>query len=664
MKKWMAGVLAAVLCLQGGLSQSVFAQAKTLTLEGACNMAIDESYDIQMVNMNMAQKRIELKQALDGIQDTRKKESTIRFSLLLNIKFPEKHGMPKEIELLTKVPKIENEIKVLQKQVQHEKLAAQTKAEQAYYDVLDKAHGMSVTAMRIAEYKSLLKQVEAQYRMGNGKKTDVEYVENQLRAYENAQQKNITADNTAKRKLSRIINRDVELGYTFQEAFVRLNVNRNELDGLIDFAMKNDFELMRVIEKRKTAEKALDTIMGIYKNRYGSLVQSIENYIQSHEGKNINYDDFVLQYNQVLVNIDSKWDGSYSIPLIFFVLKIPKEWFKGEYDGTRYMEDQKYAIFVSLVERDKARKEEKEAIAALEEKIRDGYGTLKSLEISISAAEESLSVAKTNLQHMLRDNKLGLLDFVTVESAKADVYEKEQALYAMNVEYVKQVSAFNLLTAGYVNHQLNRFTPPAEESFEGAKSQLEGASWYVKNNLTDFNFTFGVNIPQDYQLQYYQLFYNGMPVGGKVDVQEELVHAAITYEDTQALEVRFFQGQSHVYSAQIVGDGFSGPLNLFAVTANQGGTWQLLPVDGLREKLVLSVDESFDYDTAILKSGDVVIGTIQKGETFTTLNVYFHPVENLFLQLQKDGQTTATLLFVVDGEGNGLLKKEGGAGVA
>lgn len=103
-----------------------------LTLQDIRTLAIENSTGLQNTKIDLVKKQIELRQAKEGIADIIKKESTIRFSLLFNIKFPEKHGMPKEIELLTKIPEIENDIKVLNEKKNSEALKSQTTAEQAY----------------------------------------------------------------------------------------------------------------------------------------------------------------------------------------------------------------------------------------------------------------------------------------------------------------------------------------------------------------------------------------------------------------------------------------------------------------------------------------------------------------------------------------------------
>lgn len=288
-----------------------------ITIDKARNMAMENSDGYQSASIDLVKKRIELRQAKEAIQDTRKNESTVRFSLLFNIKFPEKHGMPKEIELLTKVPQIENEITILGKKKAYERLSSQTKAEQAFYDVLLAAHKEEYTDSRLDDYKNVLSKVEKQVLMGTGKASDKDYIQSNIDALKNQKERNATSFDNKKYALGRLIGADIKLGYTFQENLSDLSISRRQLQEVTDYAVKNDFELFQAVQNRRLAENETETVLGIYKSRYGGYVSDVESYIRSHEGKTINYEDFISKYETTLYNIDSPWYGDYVIRIIF-----------------------------------------------------------------------------------------------------------------------------------------------------------------------------------------------------------------------------------------------------------------------------------------------------------------------------------------------------------
>ncbi len=93
--------------------EPVFA-ATRISLDKAIQLAIHNSDALEEIKLDLLKKIIwKRQQAVEGLRDIRKKESTVRFSLLFSISFPEKHAMPKEIELIMKIPKIDHEIDIL-----------------------------------------------------------------------------------------------------------------------------------------------------------------------------------------------------------------------------------------------------------------------------------------------------------------------------------------------------------------------------------------------------------------------------------------------------------------------------------------------------------------------------------------------------------------------
>lgn len=641
-----------------------------ITIDKARNMAMENSDGYQSASIDLVKKRIELRQAKEAIQDTRKNESAVRFSLLFNIKFPEKHGMPKEIELLTKVPQIENEITILGKKKAYERLSSQTKAEQAFYDVLLAAHKEEYTDSRLGDYKNVLSKVEKQALMGTGKASDKDYIQANIDALKNQKERNATSFDNKKYALGRLIGADIKLGYTFQENISNLSISRRQLQEVIDYAVKNDFELFQAAQNRKLAENETETALGIYKSRYGGYVSDVESYIRSHEGKTINYEDFISKYETTLYNIDSPWYGDYVIRIIFFKIRIPKEWFKGEYSGTRYMEDEKYALFTSLVERDKARKEEQRVKESLIDSIKNSYEMLKSSEASIREAEENIQKQQIYYEKQLNENRMGVLDFIDLESTRESLYSQQESLYELKVDYAKSLSSFNLDTSGYINKILGTGDIP-EQEYNAGVSVKGKALWYVKTNITDYNFIFGVNISEDYDVDEYRLYYGDMPVGNRVSIDEETVHSALTYQDTEVLKAVFYKGGAPAYEALFEGDNYEGELYMVELaegvnTNPQGdggkrqGVWSIVDLNSLKCEFSVDVNESYDFDRYEVYNDNVLIGSIEKNQKLTLLKIYFNPIDNVHIRLTKKGIETAVLYLEQGADGNILVIKDGG----
>lgn len=653
-------MLIVVLCSTSVFSE-VMAADRILTLEEIRTLAIENSAGVQNTKIDLVKKQIELRQAKEGIADTIKKESTIRFSLLFNIKFPEKHGMPKEIELLTKVPEIENDITILNEKKKGEALKSQTAAEQAYYDVLLAQHKEEAIVKQLEQMEQSQYVMDKQVKLAKAKRSDLEYIQDNIISLQKEREQNIISQNEKQLKLAALLGKDDFLGCTVSEQIQQTYFDRQQLQQILNYALENDFELYQKRQNRILAEKETDVVMGIYKNVYSKYMAEVESYIKSHENTKIDYEQFIARYQNTLDNIDSPWYGSYVINLIFFKIYIPKEWFKGEYSGTRYMEDEKYQLFLTLVERDKAIEEEKQAQKQLEQTIQTAYTTLKTMQSSIQQMEQNLAQNEIRYNKSLEDNKKGIVSFTELESARQSLFQQQEALYETKIDYAKSLSTFNSQTAGYVNYFLG-IAQSNQEEYEMGQSVMDTATWHIKNNITDYNFMFSVVVPEEYGVDSYQLYYEDVAVGEKTPISETLTHLSVTYGDTTILTVNFYKGNQLKYTAEIEGLYYDGTLNMKPASGTiqtqqkqyeQVGKWNIQQSDSVRYAFFITTQQ-YQYDSYDLMIDNTIIGTAKKGEIIVALHLYFQPITHLKVRLKKEGRELAILYL----EENGTLYKK------
>ncbi len=659
-KKICALMLIVVLCSTSVFSE-VMAADRILTLEEIRTLAIENSTGVQNTKIDLVKKQIELRQAKEGIADTIKKESTIRFSLLFNIKFPEKHGMPKEIELLTKVPEIENDITILNEKKKSEALKSQTAAEQAYYDVLLAQHKEEAIVKQLEQMEQSQYVMDKQVKLAKAKRSDLEYIQDNIISLQKEREQNIISQNEKQLKLAALLGKDDFLGCTVSEQIQQTYFDRQQLQQILNYALENDFELYQKRQNRILAEKETDVVMGIYKNVYSKYMTEVESYIKSHKNTKIDYEQFISRYQNTLDNIDSPWYGSYVINLIFFKIYIPKEWFKGEYSGTRYMEDEKYQLFLTLVERDKAIEEEKQAQKQLEQTIQTAYTTLKTMQSSIQQMEQNLAQNEIRYNKSLEDNKKGIVSFTELESVRQSLFQQQEALYETKIDYAKSLSTFNSQTAGYVNYFLG-IAQSNQEEYEMGQSVMDTATWHIKNNITDYNFMFSVVVPEEYGVDSYQLYYEDVAVGEKTPISETLTHLSVTYGDTTILTVNFYKGNQLKYTAEIEGLYYDGTLNMKPASGTiqtqqkqyeQVGKWNIQQSDSVRYAFFITTQQ-YQYDSYDLMIDNTIIGTAKKGEIIVALHLYFQPITHLKVRLKKEGRELAILYL----EENGTLYKK------
>ena len=498
-------------------------------------------------------------------------------------------------------------------------------------------------------------------KLAKAKRSDLEYIQDNIISLQKEREQNIMSQNEKQLKLAALLGKDDFLGCTVSEQIQQTYFDRQQLQQILNYALENDFELYQKRQNRILAEKETDVVMGIYKNVYSKYMTEVESYIKSHKNTKIDYEQFISRYQNTLDNIDSPWYGSYVINLIFFKIYIPKEWFKGEYSGTRYMEDEKYQLFLTLVERDKAIEEEKQAQKQLEQTIQTAYTTLKTMQSSIQQMEQNLAQNEIRYNKSLEDNKKGIVSFTELESVRQSLFQQQEALYETKIDYAKSLSTFNSQTAGYVNYFLG-IAQSNQEEYEMGQSVMDTATWHIKNNITDYNFMFSVVVPEEYGVDSYQLYYEDVAVGEKTPISETLTHLSVTYGDTTILTVNFYKGNQLKYTAEIEGLYYDGTLNMKPASGTiqtqqkqyeQVGKWNIQQSDSVRYAFFITTQQ-YQYDSYDLMIDNTIIGTAKKGEIIVALHLYFQPITHLKVRLKKEGRELAILYL----EENGTLYKK------
>lgn len=648
----------------------VNASEKRITISEARKLAVENSSDLKSTQIELIKKDIELKQAKEGVKDIRWKESTVRFSLLFNIEWPETHGLPKEIDLVTKIPKIQTEIDKLTKKLEFNKLKAKTDAENAYYDVILSENVMNNLYKRLKEDESTLKKIETQYRIGKGSKEDLDYMKQNVENTKQAYQKSVMNYTNKKEKLGQVIGLDVSKGYTFIPHTSTLEISRSQLKGVIDYAVGNDFTLYSATMDRKMAETKIDETLDIYKTQFGSKVNIIEKEIKKEK---IDYNSFIKSYNTMLENIDKPWQRYYVINMLFFKIKIPYRWFQGEYDALRYFEDEKYALFVSLVEKDEKVQQETQIKNELIQTVKDTYTTLKEMQIAYTSAQRNLEVIKKNYDKAILDNKRGLIAFKDLESMKKDYQSASDSTYELLINLNKTISTFNFNTSGYVDQyrESTEFNPDdlmsgdsfkKDEGADNKSKELEGAQWYIIKTLADFKVTFGVRISDELDISHYILYGpNKEKIGEKTEKGKTLSHLPLTFEDSSTLYIELYKDDVLKYTAELDGFEFGGKLNLLKVEYNpfksgtNVGTYKMTKGAYKTELSINITAEELEFTDYEVYIDDVKIQTVKKDSNISHLSTIFSEVENILVKLLNKDKKVITIKLNPKNEAEGDL---------
>ncbi len=635
--------------------------SKTIDMKTAISLAQKNSDTLNLVKLDLIKKGVERRQALEGLQDIREKESTVRFSLLFSIKFPETHAMPKEIELIMKLPKIDNEIKKLNEQFKFEvnKLVFEVKS--AYLDVLEKEAVLTFEIDKNKDLDATYQRLYKSFLIGDTSQDDLQLIKDELDKSKDTLTKATLDFEVSKEKLTQKVGIDLTRGYSFKSDLSQITLNRDDLDQLIKYGLSKDYQVFVATQDRKLAEKEVNEVYDIYKNYYGSKVNILSSELNKSK---IDYAALFQKYEQMLQNIDAKWQKVYVINLLFFKIKIPMRWFQGEYTALRYFENEKYPLIVALGERDKKRVAEEAMITLTTQKIKDSYDAVKQMDLVIKQSDITIALAKASYEKLKSDNLAGIVAFAEVQQAKNTLKELELAAFLSRISLSKFIAALDFNTSGGVA-DITSDTNFATGNYDSGVSNVEKLSggsdaiWYLETPYDSFKFIFGLNVPTTLQVTHYRLFdANGLPVGNLTPISETLEHLPLSFESSSELSVVLYTKDIPKFRAKIVGEGYQGVLKLEPVNTNPNdlklpiGTFQMVKLDVIRSGLSLKISEQigFDHFQIISKEGQLIAGPVEKGATIEALSLVLTDVDQYQIELLLGEESVMNLKLVPETE--------------
>jgi hypothetical protein len=650
---------------------------KSLSVDEAVHHAIRNSTDIRDVKTDRIKKVIERREAIDAINIARRREKYPWFTLLMTINLPQKHTLPREIELLMKIPQINSDIELLKKKETYAVLNARHDAYVAYYDVLLAKYTVDRTWTYINETRDTLERINRQYRIGLADQKDVEYLEGQLNGYQTALKKAVQDLEKNLDKLSKLTNLKLNVNTSFSAYTPVADLDRSHFNTIIDHAIKYDYGLTVATHERKIAQAKVVELINVYNGRWGSTVRTMTSYVQNVIGKQaekldvrIDYDRFINSYyNPALNRIEKPWSGSFKFRILFITIRIPKEWFKLGTVAERYFDDEKYALFNALIERDKAIDAENDVRENLTQQVKDTYFTLKQVEAANIDAASNLEKAKNNYDLSIKENKLGLLPFQELYAEKIRFYDQQDANYEALLDYGKTIAMFNLLSSDYLAVQsASNQTTSLTDGDSWISESADEATWYIETLLTDYKFTFGLNIPESVRATHYELYTaNHVQIGERTETSNTISHLPLSYEESSALYVKLFQDDELKFVAELDGFGVTGPLLI--KEANEDvlpvsmetpvGVWRVTDDNQFRTNFEMTIIEEDilwdEYELIYVETDQLQIGNrrFEPGAVITHLPSTFSEPEKLKVRLYNGGTIIKelTMQIVEDNQG-------------
>lgn len=536
----------------------VKAADRKFTRATAEKLAVNNSDDYTKLESEMALKEVELVQAVKSIKLKKKNMSTFRWSPLLNFKFPEQANFDEEYEFTFKPVQIEAEIDVLKHKLTDQKLADKEKVNNVYTRIVVSEKYLSYYKERLDELEDRAERTKLELKTGNRSIEDVEFLEEKIKTLKSRQISEESRLIEAKKEMSSLCGIDVTTGYEFEEEFAWLDLSRSQLPGFIESTLDGDAAFYETGMNVITSKISLETNYQLMENQYGDKMSYISDYVKTAlANEKIDSKAFKLKYDEFLKAIDQPWQGN--IRILF--VKIPKEWFKGEISGIRYVEDSSYSLFEAALSYQDAVLEKKNQQTELEGRVESEYNNLVSLRKAYDNSRKNVEDSKKDLEKsgiLYKLGEMGQEEYL----ALMDEFEELQieSLEAM-AEYSNTIYAFDRFTCGGISALLSTGTA-GRSSVEAVYAQ--GARYYLESIIHNEEFRLSVSIPVDFPIDitHFELWCNNQQIGERTEISDNIRHLKLALSDVEEVKLRFYSDDEFIDDCLINPESNSGSLSI------------------------------------------------------------------------------------------------------
>lgn len=536
---------------------SLTAQAylpKSITLEQAQKMAVSSSDDITKKYNEILLKKMKYKEAVDGAKAKAKNKKTFRWTPLLNFKFPQQLNMIEQYDLDIKPLTLQTEIRNLQHGYNDLRFEAIKEVTLLYIKLYTAQEKIAFNESLLDSAQKTLARNQANLLTGNATQSDIDTMTKKVDSL-TTELSNLKSDlQSDKESLSDMINLDVSGNYTFRNPLKALSLPREMLDSIIQYTLDNDQTFYEAKATSSTALMNLEAYESLMKSQYGSKMNSIQPFIDTaKKGQEVDYSAFQIKYKQFIKDIDSFWNRKFKI--LFF--KFSMEFLKGEIDGSRYIEDEMYAVYTACMDYASAKKECDSTEKSIREQVRSSYDTLmktwKSYEDLSSQSENMRLIAEKTTAL----NSIGKATYNEVSDASQSYEDIRLECLDTLSSYNELLFSFDRLTCGAVTKYMSGESLTLDSS-QGGDSLVDidpiyDPYYYISTSVADLVFSIGVSIPDDFEpeITAFEVWSEGFRIGERTETGKEVRHLTLDYSGSSKLTIRFYNGDDFVTECEV-----------------------------------------------------------------------------------------------------------------
>lgn len=676
-KRILRSALGALLCAAVLLAAAPPVQAaegKTLLLGQAQNMAVSQSGEISRKYSEILLKKMKYVEAVEGIKAKVKNKKSFRWSPLLSFKFPEPLNMVEEYELNVKPLTLQGEIDTLQHEMDDLRYAALNEVNKLFTQVYVSQEKIAFQQEVLDSAQEELERNRSRLLTGKATQTDVDTMTKRVETLTTELSNLKRAFETEKKDLSDLIGLDVTSGYTFRSPLTELDLPREMLDSIIEYTVENDHSVYQARMTTSTALMNLESYESLMRSQYGGKMDGIQGFVDmAKQGQKIDEAAFQIKYKEFLTAIDEPWSGK--IRILFFTFTM--EWFKGEISGSRYIEDEMYALYTACTAYANAKSEQE----ATEEEVRKQVSASYEALVNAWKAYESLAAAveeqREALDKAVQLNKLGRTSYEAVSDAQKNYQEGQTDALDALASYDELLFEFDRLTCGAVTRYMKGESLDMGAGSGGdsiaAVDVINDPYYYIYTSVSNLTFHIGVSIPESFgsSITSFEVWSDGQQIGTRTPVGREVTHLTLDYGGSSTLLLRFYDGDKYVSECEIDATISRNVLPLeqdvyVELPEKVIGTYKVTTteVGGISlSELSLSLNTSVGAAAYSITYGTQQVYTTEArdlSETFSYLTLLIASLDEVTLNLYgRDGQLMEAARFDTQA---GTIVGEGGAG--
>ena len=632
-------------------SFSVVAKSKNLSVEQAKKMGLVNSSSYALLESKLELAQVQRDQAVKALKLKEKNQTTFRWSPLMDFKFPEEPNLVEAFEYKYKPEELGSNIEVLEHQISDEVYQIYYKISSVFVKVYALQEKITFNEERLENYKKTLDKNRKRLLNGQANQNDITVMEQKVASIERTLISDKTSFEAQKKKLSDLIGVNVVIGYSFEVPFVDGEIDRNILDSLISYTLSKDHSCYQAEKEATNALLALNTNYNLMKKQYGSKMSMLDSYInQIKAGQKVDSAAFKLKYNQFLTAIDEPWVGTKKI----WFVKIPKEWFKGDIDGVRYVEDEPYILYECALEYQDALKELESIKKEISNNVTDTFENYMSSKKAVESMEEQIVNKNTELDKAKSLNTLGKMTYEEYSAVQEEHEELQLELVQMKADYSEILYSFDRLTCGKIMNMLIGENATVFSSGRGGYSYIEesegeGVYYYIHQIASENAFELGITVSEDaeVELTHFELWVNGIQIGTRTSLSNVIRHLTLGLMQTESVFIRIYNGDEFVDDCAIDPSVYSGKLNITKYTVvtaedDEVGSFGVETDSNgmLNINFIPAMDEMYAYYNIMTDSGYYLISEekIALTQDFRYLGFVQDSLDSLIINLYDENQ--------------------------